>query len=36
VFSGEDHFDDTDMLDEHTAAEHRKEVVAYKEHAATH
>ncbi len=36
VFSGEDPFDDTDMLDEHTAAEHRKDVVAYKEHAASH
>jgi len=36
VFSGEDPFDDTDMLDEHSAEEHRKDVVAYKEHAAAH
>ena len=34
VFSGEDPFDDTDMLDEHSPAEHRKDVNAYKEHAA--
>jgi len=36
VFSGEDPFDDTDMLDEHSPAEHRKDVNAYKEHAAAH
>jgi aerobic C4-dicarboxylate transport protein len=36
VFSGEDPFDDADMLDEHSAEEHRKDVVAYKEHAAAH
>jgi len=31
VFSGEDPFDDLDMLDEHSAEEHRKDVKAYKE-----
>ena len=36
VFSGEDPFDDTDMLDEHTAAEHKKDVESYKEHAPAH
>ena len=30
VFSGEDPFDDTDMLDEHSAAEHRADVESYK------
>ncbi len=30
VFSGEDPFDDTDMLDEHSAAEHREDVESYK------
>ncbi len=30
VFSGEDPFDDTDMLDEHSAEEHRADVEAYK------
>jgi aerobic C4-dicarboxylate transport protein len=30
VFSGEDPFDDLDMLDEHSAAEHRADVEAYK------
>ena len=30
VLTGEDPFDDTDMLDEHSAAEHRADVVAYK------
>ena len=39
VFTGEDPFDDTDMLDEHTAEEHRADTTAYKktkEIAATH
>ncbi|HEY7812087.1 MAG TPA: cation:dicarboxylase symporter family transporter [Nakamurella sp.] len=30
VLSGEDPFDDTDMLDEHSAAEHRADVDSYK------
>ena len=30
VFSGEDPFDDTDMLDEHSAAEHKADVESYK------
>jgi aerobic C4-dicarboxylate transport protein len=30
VFSGEDPFDDTDMLDEHSAAEHKADVDSYK------
>ena len=30
VFTGEDPFDDTDMLDEHTAEEHRADVTSYK------
>ena len=30
VFSGEDPFDDLDMLDEHSAEEHRADVVSYK------
>ncbi len=34
VFTGQDPFDDTDMLDEHSAAEHRADVKAYKEPAA--
>ena len=33
VLSGEDPFDDTDMLDEHSAAEHRADVDAYKDKA---
>ncbi len=36
VFAGEDPFDDTDMLDEHSAADHRADVNAYKEIAAAH
>jgi hypothetical protein len=32
--SGEDPFDDTDMLDEHRAAEHRADVNAYKARAS--
>jgi aerobic C4-dicarboxylate transport protein len=39
VFSGEDPFDDTDMLDEHSAEEHRADATAYKktkEISATH
>ena len=31
VFNGEDPFDDTDMLDEHSPAEHRADVKSYKE-----
>ena len=34
VFSGEDPFDDTDMLDEHTAAEHQRTSTSYKHEAA--
>ena len=30
VFTGEDPFDDTDMLDEHSAEEHRADATAYK------
>src|SRR6478736_3436686 len=30
VFTGEDPFDDTDMLDEHSAAEHKADVESYK------
>jgi len=33
VFSGEDPFDDLDMLDEHSAAEHKADVDAYKKKA---
>src|SRR6476469_2518716 len=33
VFSGEDPFDDLDMLDEHSAAEHKADVEAYKKKA---
>src|SRR6476469_1539943 len=33
VFSGEDPFDDLDMLDEHSAAEHKSDVEAYKKKA---
>jgi aerobic C4-dicarboxylate transport protein len=33
VFSGEDPFDDMDMLDEHGADEHRRDVDAYKHSA---
>ena len=36
VFSGEDPFDDTDMLDEHSAAEHRADVEAYKTKEVAH
>jgi len=36
VFAGEDPFDDTDMLDEHTAAEHTTDVNSYKEKTAVH
>ncbi|MGS0687209.1 cation:dicarboxylate symporter family transporter [Nakamurella sp. GG22] len=36
VFSGEDPFDDTDMLDEHDAAEHRADVESYKHKVAVH
>ena len=36
VFSGEDPFDDTDMLDEHSAAEHRADVDSYKTKELTH
>jgi aerobic C4-dicarboxylate transport protein len=36
VFSGEDPFDDTDMLDEHSAAEHKQDVEAYRHKAAAH
>ena len=34
VFSGKDPFDDLDMLDEHSAAEHKADVDAYKHRAA--
>ena len=30
VLTGEDPFDDQDMLDEHSAAEHRADVESYK------
>ena len=36
VFSGEDPFDDTDMLDEHSAAEHKADVESYKHKDAVH
>jgi aerobic C4-dicarboxylate transport protein len=36
VFSGEDPFDDTDMLDEHSAAEHRADVESYKKKELAH
>ncbi len=36
VFTGEDPFDDTDMLDEHSAAEHREDVNSYKTKELTH
>ena len=36
VFSGEDPFDDTDMLDEHSAEEHRADVDAYKKKELAH
>jgi aerobic C4-dicarboxylate transport protein len=36
VFSGEDPFDDTDMLDEHSAEEHRADVVSYKKKELAH
>ena len=35
VFSGEDPFDDLDMLDEHSAEEHRADVQAYKHKEST-
>src|SRR6476620_2252223 len=35
-FSGEDPFDDTDMLDEHSAAEHRADVESYKKKELAH
>jgi aerobic C4-dicarboxylate transport protein len=35
VFSGEDPFDDLDMLDEHSAAEHKADVEAYKHKEST-
>ncbi len=34
VFSGEDPFDDTDMLDEHSAADHRADVNPHREKVA--
>ena len=36
VFTNADPFDDTDMLDEHSAAEHRADVNAYKTKELTH
>ena len=36
VFSGEDPFDDTDMLDEHSPAEHRADVESYKKKELAH
>ncbi len=36
VFSGEDPFDDTDMLDEHGADEHRADVDSYRHEVAGH
>ncbi len=36
VFSGEDPFDDTDMLDEHDAAEHKADVESYRHKVAVH
>jgi aerobic C4-dicarboxylate transport protein len=36
VFTGEDPFDDLDMLDEHSAAEHRADVESYKAKELTH
>lgn len=36
VFTNEDPFDDTDMLDEHSAAEHRADVNSYKTKELTH
>ncbi|WP_395725394.1 cation:dicarboxylate symporter family transporter [Nakamurella sp.] len=36
VFTNEDPFDDTDMLDEHSAAEHRADVSSYKTKELTH
>ncbi len=36
VFSGEDPFDDLDMLDEHSAEEHRADVEAYKHKSTVH
>lgn len=36
VFSGEDPFDDTDMLDENSAEEHRADVDSYKTKELTH
>lgn len=36
VFSGADPFDDTDMLDEHSAAEHRSDVESYRQKVGAH
>ena len=36
VFTGEDPFDDADMLDEHSAAEHRADVESYKTKELAH
>ena len=36
VFTGEDPFDDTDMLDEHSAEEHKADVQAYKKKELSH
>ena len=36
MLSGEDPFDDTDMLDEHSAAEHRADVDSYKTKELAH
>ncbi len=36
VFTGEDPFDDTDMLDEHSPAEHRADVESYKKKELAH
>jgi aerobic C4-dicarboxylate transport protein len=36
VFSGADPFDDTDMLDEHSAAEHKTDVESYRQKVGAH
>jgi aerobic C4-dicarboxylate transport protein len=36
VFSGDDPFDDLDMLDEHSPEEHRKDVSAYRDKVGAH
>ena len=36
VFSGADPFDDTDMLDEHSAAEHKSDVESYRQKVGAH